>query len=226
MGWLVGLDLGQASDFTAISVLETSLGKPPEGERRQPVFYSLRYLERPALGTSYPDIVRRVGELIALPDLAGARLVVDATSVGRAVVDLLRDARFCPVCVTITGGDSATRDERGGWRVPKRDLAGVLQTAFQTGRLKIASALDLAPVFVRELQAFKVKVTVLGHDSYEALREGDHDDLVLSVALAVWYGERYGGSVQDDKPDVLTIERRMKEARFAEVRRMNATRRW
>ena len=29
-----------------------------------------------------------------------------------------------------------------------------------------------------------------GHDSYEAWREGDHDDLVLSLALAVWYGQR------------------------------------
>jgi hypothetical protein len=29
------------------------------------------------------------------------------------------------------------------------------------------------------------------HDFYEAWREGDHDDLVLSVALACWAGERY-----------------------------------
>jgi len=30
-----------------------------------------------------------------------------------------------------------------------------------------------------------------GHDSYEAWREGDHDDLVLAVAMACWTGERY-----------------------------------
>ncbi len=29
------------------------------------------------------------------------------------------------------------------------------------------------------------------HDSYEAWREGDHDDLVLSVAMACWAGERF-----------------------------------
>ncbi len=29
------------------------------------------------------------------------------------------------------------------------------------------------------------------HDSYEAWREGDHDDLMLSVALACWAGERF-----------------------------------
>jgi hypothetical protein len=28
-----------------------------------------------------------------------------------------------------------------------------------------------------------------GHDSYEAWRESIHDDLVLAVSLACWYGE-------------------------------------
>jgi hypothetical protein len=62
----------------------------------------------------------------------------------------------------------------------------------QNGQLKIAEALQLAPVLRRELLNFKVKITIAtGHDSYEAWREGDHDDLVLAVALACWCGERY-----------------------------------
>jgi len=28
-----------------------------------------------------------------------------------------------------------------------------------------------------------------GHDSYEAWREGDHDDIVLSLAVACWSAE-------------------------------------
>lgn len=28
-----------------------------------------------------------------------------------------------------------------------------------------------------------------GHDSYEAWRDGDHDDLVLSLAMACWFAE-------------------------------------
>ncbi len=32
------------------------------------------------------------------------------------------------------------------------------------------------------------------HDSYEAWREGDHDDLVLAVAMACWAGERFLGT--------------------------------
>jgi hypothetical protein len=40
-----------------------------------------------------------------------------------------------------------------------------------------------------------------GHESPEAWRERDHDDLVLAVALAVWCGERCGGPwVQTETP--------------------------
>ncbi|MBA3951633.1 MAG: hypothetical protein H0X57_07115 [Rubrobacter sp.] len=62
----------------------------------------------------------------------------------------------------------------------------------QNERLKIAEALELKETLVRELLAFRVKINIAtAHDSYEAWREGDHDDLVLSVALACWAGERF-----------------------------------
>jgi hypothetical protein len=57
--------------------------------------------------------------------------------------------------------------------------------------LKVAGGLKLAPVLVEELLNFKVKINVkTAHDSYEAWREGIHDDLVLAVALACWYAEK------------------------------------
>jgi hypothetical protein len=43
---------------------------------------------------------------------------------------------------------------------------------------------------VRELQNFRVKLTVAAHETFGAWREGDHDDLVLAVALACWLAER------------------------------------
>jgi hypothetical protein len=45
-------------------------------------------------------------------------------------------------------------------------------------------------VLVKELKAFKVTVTTAGHETFEAWRERDHDDLVLAVALAVWLSDR------------------------------------
>jgi hypothetical protein len=38
-----------------------------------------------------------------------------------------------------------------------------------------------------ELLNFRVTINLAtGYDRYEAWREGDHDDLVLAAALAVW----------------------------------------
>jgi hypothetical protein len=178
--YFIGLDLGQAQDYSALTVLECIAA-----ER---VVYHLRYLERPRLGTPYPAIVARVKQLAETEPLTGDCIVVaDATGVGAAVIDLLRAAGLPLVAVTITGGDVATC-EHGNWRVPKRDLVFALLTALQTGRLLIADGLSLAPVLIRELLAFKVKIdTATAHDSYASWREGDHDDLVLSAALAVWY---------------------------------------
>ncbi len=58
-------------------------------------------------------------------------------------------------------------------------------TAFENERLKIAKGLPLAGAFIGELQAFQVRLTAKGRDTYAA-RSGEHDDLVLAVALAVW----------------------------------------
>ncbi len=217
----VGVDLGQAADYTALAVVERrDVGT---GEwidhgpryRMAPVLNAfgygsgehhyheigrityektvahldVRHLERLPLGTSYPAVVDRVRAVMAEPTLAGAELVVDATGVGRPVVDMLRAAGLYLTAVTITGGATVSEN---GWstHVPKRDLVSELQIGLQTGRLKIAQALPEAATLVRELLAFKVKITDNAHDTYGAWREGSHDDLVLALALAAWKAER------------------------------------
>jgi hypothetical protein len=95
-----------------------------------------------------------------------------------------------PGAITITGGETVSRETRNRFRVAKRELVGCLQVLLQTGRLKIASALPEAELLVKELLAFQVKITSNAHDTYGAWREGAHDDLVLALALATWYGEK------------------------------------
>ncbi len=76
--------------------------------------------------------------------------------------------------------------------MPKRDLISATLVLLQNGQLKIADALPLKDTLVKELLNFRVKINIsTAHDTYEAWREGDHDDLVLSVALACWAGERH-----------------------------------
>jgi len=223
MSFIIGLDLGQSQDYTAIAVVErvfpplpkpkapyeplTYCGSgetdnvngdwrqdgavvalPPEDTRA--ASYHVRHLERPALGTKYPAIVVRVKALLATPPLTlHTPLVIDRTGVGRPVTDLFEGQGVRPYAITITGGDEVIREGRHT-KVPKRELVSTLVAVFQTERLKIAAGLAEGPVLVNELTNFKVKVNLAtGHDSYEAWRESLHDDLVLAVALAVWYGE-------------------------------------
>ena len=191
----VGLDLGQAQDFTALAVLTRPrlTGSEPPAERQPP--YAVGHLHRFPLGTPYPAVVAAVVDLMRTPPLRGSMLVVDQTGVGRPVVDMLTDGlqgrvscQFCPV--TITAGQEVTRSETGQLRVPKKELVGSLQVLLQTRRLRIAQALPDAATLVRELETFRVKVTDAANETFGAWREGQHDDLVLAVALAAWMGER------------------------------------
>jgi len=171
----VGLDLGQANDFTAVAVVE-AVGDD----------LHVRHLER-FRHTLYPDVAERVEALMDSPQLKGkAELVIDATGVGPAVTDIFTKRGRTFKAVKIHGGDAESR-ERSIYRVPKRNLVSALQAALQTGTLKIASSLQLAEVLRQELLNFRIKINLsTGHDSYEHWREGDHDDLVLAAAMAVW----------------------------------------
>lgn len=208
--FLIGLDLGQARDHTAIAVLQKLPGMGGS-------MYDVPHLER--MQEPYPQVVRRVSELLnslrdkgsftAFDDLGRGYvvrpdldLVIDGTGVGVAVVDLFREADLAGkmIAVTITGGDNVNRDG-DSYRVPKRDLAGVVQVLLQSHRLRIAKALPLAGVLQDELLNFRVKISLSGHDSYGAgadWRTANHDDLVLAVAMAAWHGEKNGGAVWGD----------------------------
>jgi len=158
-------------------------------ESRQEIRYHLRHLERFELGTPYPKVITRTGDLLNSRAIRKrATLVADATGVGRPVIDMFDQAGLTPVAVTITGGDTVNR-HGSNYRVPKRDLVSTLQVLLQSGRLKIAKQLPEAKTLVDELLNFKVKITVNANDTYGTWREGVHDDLVLAVALACWYGE-------------------------------------
>jgi hypothetical protein len=204
--FFVGLDLGQAQDYTALAVLQRPLvhrSDPPS--LRRPA-YALRHLHRFLLGTPYPEVVKAVLGLLRMPPLTGSVLVIDQTGVGRPVVDLLADGlrdrvtcTFFPI--TITAGHEATLGEGGGLRVPKKELVAAVQVLLQSRRLHVARSLADAPVLVRELENFRVKVTASAHETVEAWRERDHDDLVLAVALAAWMGERALPPLEDPEEE-------------------------
>jgi hypothetical protein len=192
MSFVSGLDLGQAQDFTALAVLEQTEIPDTEKPMQKVRHYAARHLERFPLGTAYTAVCARLVTLFAAPPLAGTELAVDQTGVGRPVIDMLTrspiNASIRPI--TITGGHKATPSETGGWLVPKKELVSVLQVMLQGRRIKVAPTLPEAATLVRELTTFQVKITPAANEVFGAWREGQHDDLVLAVAIAVWQAER------------------------------------
>lgn len=196
--YVLGLDLGKQMDFSALSVLER------HGEGHD-AFFHCRHLQRWKLGTSYPTIVADVRLMLMREPFTNQRrfglaeMAIDATGVGLAILDLFRSARprvnakIRPI--VIHGGNEVVEAD-GGYRVPKRELVSAVQASLQTDRLKIAADLPDVPILTAEMQNFEVQVSEAGRDSYEA-RVGQHDDLVLSVACALWLArQRPTGVVQ------------------------------
>ena len=192
--YFVGLDLGKRQDPTALAVLERRERETGEVdrvtyERRREVQTSVRYLERLPLGTSYVDVARHVGTLVRRPELAGrCTLVVDATGVGDAVMELLRMERM-PGCrmmaVKITGGERESSDG-STWRVPKLELIEGVQVMFESDQLRIARELGDSEQLVTEMMNMRVSAGGGGQEQIENWRTGSHDDLVFAVALACW----------------------------------------
>lgn len=201
----VGLDLGQAADFTAVCVLErisvdVGICKKCRG-KVQEIHHHLRHVERFPQGTSYPDIVKRVQDLVRSDQLKSRYLVLaDGTGCGRPVIDLLRGAHINHRSIIITGGNAVTVDSDAAVHMPKKVLVSNLQVLLQTRRLKMSESLPEVKTLVDELLNFRVKITAAGNDTYSAWRERDHDDLVLALAMAAWWSEERGADDPDSQP--------------------------
>jgi hypothetical protein len=189
--YVAGLDLGQSQDFTALSILEKTWQPDPDKPEEQVAHYGVRHLKRWQLGTRYTAIIDEVGELVEKPPLCWPLVGIDQTGVGKAVVEMFRTAGMKATIrpVLITAGHQITPGDDGSIHVPKKELASCLQVLLQSRRLKVADG-EHRETLVKELLAFKVMVTAAANETFEAWRERDHDDLVLSVAIAAWLAER------------------------------------
>jgi hypothetical protein len=173
----LGVDIGQAHDPTAICALKTI-------ERADTVKeFQCGYIGRLPLGMPYPD---QVAHVLSLHQRLRPKceLVVDATGVGRAVADMFVYGGMSPIRVTITSGTAVT-NEGSSYGVPKMELVSRLQSCLHNGTLKIQKDLAEAQALISELQNFTATVTDSGRWTFGA-RSGKHDDIVLSLAIALW----------------------------------------
>lgn len=187
----LGLDLGQTSDRSAICGLDQSV-RPRAGTAERESFYTLEYLYRWPIGTSYADVVRHVKDFVVTPPMHEPTLAIDRTGVGRAVYDLFLSlgvsANMIPV--VITAGHKISEDpDDYSLHVPKAELVTTLEALHQDGRLIFADWVEDKDQLVREMRSFKRRLTASANQKFEA-NEGEKDDCVLALALALFAGER------------------------------------
>ncbi len=194
--FIVGASLGTGMQPTAIAVIEQEVLK---GSRWLPETGALRlkYLDRVPLEASYPEIVTRISTLLEAPEIKDGEtcgtpdVILDVTGSGKAIIELFKRAEIKAVLVKIVGaGAEEDEHEANDWRVPKVELVGALRVVYEAERLKMAKGLDLVKTLVRELGEFKMRPPRIDPKDPESWREGQFDDLVFAVALAVWRASR------------------------------------
>lgn len=199
--FVFGLQLGGIRSPAALAIVERIPGAT-ETARCQ---HDVRHLERWKPGTPYTIVVQDVAEILSEPlpetyfnrdpfgqalrtNLKGqtAALVVNATGVGKAALELL-DSYELGIRIAaawVTTGDQALETGEG-WRVPQRDLVAAVEVLMVQNRLGY-EGVELSAELTAQLEAFKVVPGAGGRDRYAS--EGD-EDLVLAAALACWWSE-------------------------------------
>lgn len=210
----VGVDVGQIRDNSAVAVAEVTqvhTGKFRYDKRfhvpahvdehlifhaavdADPVLrseYTIRYIQRLPLGTSYPDVADFLADLLCNDRFAhrDVRCLIDVTGVGRGVYDLLKDeikrreaalhVQLKPI--TFSHGEKYNRSTGV---LAKAFLVSRLQSLLQGGRVHGPDTKEMKAT-VEELRVYEIKLTDDGKDQYGAFQTGTHDDLATAMALA------------------------------------------
>jgi hypothetical protein len=165
----IGIDIGQKRDPTAIAVTELV----PNGSSDE-IQYVVRHLERLPLGTSYPKIAERLAAIVQnarqtvfdrdarhrpqVPFSINTTTYVDATGVGKPVVDILREAGVPVTECYFTHGDRRTEKD-GVITIGKAWLVSRLQALLQTQRVLLPASHPEAAALQRELLDYEIRIS-------------------------------------------------------------------
>ena len=196
---MVGMDLGQLQDFSAISVLRLMEITQPvtvddDPNRRNNAFdvfqeYHLVHLER--FQDSYVGALDRLEAVLNHPGimLDQKETILDASGLGQPVVEMAwnRQIEVVPMC--ITGGETPRYSE-GKYYVPRHELISCVISIFQSERIKIADELELKQLLIDELSSLTVKKRATGAETYETAKSTEHDDMVMSLSMPLWLAQQ------------------------------------
>ena len=183
----LGLDLGKKHDHTAIAIVERDT-------LRNSRMLLVRHLERVALGTPYTARGGAGAGDRAGPEHARGNARWRWTAREWA-------SRWWMRCGGQGWGarsrrsrsraESGSRGAGSSCSVPKQDLIAGVQMALEKRELRMARRLEEAGALVKELLDVRVRAGMalgkvrIGADGY-----GEHDDLVIALALACWRARR------------------------------------
>jgi hypothetical protein len=214
----VGVDVGQSKDPTAVVVADPEV-------RNKEIHYLVRFPKRLELGLEYPKIVENLKQIfvnirkytVGYPMCIQAW--VDATGVGKPVVDLLRKELPEDTVlheVYLTGEEAKKKVDTGAFSItlPKAYMVSRLQVLVSYGRIHLPNTPD-ALAAREELMNYQIKVNENGHVQFEA-KTGKHDDLVTALGLACLHEPQvWDLDFMDEMIAMEIAERRFGHLRFS-----------
>jgi len=174
---MISLDPAQLRDYSALAVIEYSSDNT----------YRLIDLNRKQK-LPYTEIVAWAKKVYLNPKFQPNPIfILDIGGVGRAIGDMLIAAGIKFIGVQSTGGDVGRR-EGTTYYGPKTHIIGKFLGAWDAGRILMPSNSTFYNPFKKELRAFRGSMTSQNRAKFEA-EQGEHDDLVMAVAQAVYWCE-------------------------------------
>jgi hypothetical protein len=184
MTFILSLDPAQLRDWSALAAIDMQYR--PEEKR---FGYSLVAMARKQ-GLPYDQIVDWVVRTLKKPEFNREQppeFLLDSTGVGVAVRDMLAAKGVRMKAVTITSGESFTR-QGSIFHVGKSRLIGTFLGAFDAGKVRVNPNMPIWPLVEREMLSFRAEMNTQGRLKMEA-EQGENDDMLFALAMAVWYGE-------------------------------------
>lgn len=186
--YFIGADLGQANDFSsAVVVKDQQLPihdgtRVKLGPRERTVVFADKFR-----GVSYVDVVDYLIRLRNAPPFGGkSQLVIDGTSIGRVVSDVMADQGVDHTAVQMTGGQEWRRAGRYV-NASKTLMIENLAVLFASGDLKFAHDLAMRKEIEEDLASFTTQTTAAGNQIITQSRNASgHGDTGIALIVAAF----------------------------------------
>ena len=190
--FIISADLGQANDFSAVCVLKDQAlpvvddGRVIIGPRERTVVFADKFR-----GVSYVDVVNHLIRLCNAPPFGGkSQLVIDGTSIGRVVADMIWDQGHELWAIQMTGGQEWSKKGRYV-NAGKTALVENLAVMFAAGEIKFAHDCPLRSEIEQDLASFSTQTTAAGNQIIAQSRSASgHGDLGIALIIGAFASEK------------------------------------